>query len=92
MQKEVDKNLSEEFGKKLMTIRSIYSEGFFGDKKYNWGYDILRRTGQSGVNLEILLYAIGKNMRKFCQIYYEKIVPENKKLKQLINFARSVRG
>lgn len=85
---EVDENLKDPAGKRLMEERSIYSEGFFGDKKANWNYDRLRRIGESGVKMEIYLYAYGKNLRRFHDIYWKKKTLERESLNNLIGFAR----
>lgn len=72
-QEEVDRNLETDAGKELMNQRRIYSEGIFGDKKYNWDYDKMRRTGESGVKTEIYMYAYGRNLRRFHQIYTRQV-------------------
>lgn len=71
--KEVRNNLNTEFGKEVMTQRQVYSEGIFGDKKYNWEYDKMRRIGESGVKTEIYMYALGKNMRRFHLLYWDRV-------------------
>lgn len=78
-QKEVDNNLSSDEGKELMKKRSNESEGAFGDLKYNHKYDRLRRRGGSGVELEIYLVAIGKNLRKYHRYRIKKLEEEAKK-------------
>ena len=90
LQKEADRNLDTELGKKIMRNRQIFSEGIFGDKKYNWKYDKMHRTGKSGVKTEIYLYSFGKNLRRFHSIYWEHRNEEEKKLQGLLEFARSV--
>ena len=89
-QEEVDRNLETNLGKKIMRNRQIFSEGIFGDKKYNWKYDKMHRTGKTGVKTEIYLYAFGKNLRRFHSIYWEHRHEEEKKLKELLKFAHSV--
>ena len=71
--KEVRDNLNTEFGKAAMTLRQVFSEGIFGDKKYNWNYDKMRRVGESGVKTEIYMYALGKNMRRFHLLYWNRV-------------------
>ena len=56
-----------------MTLRQVFSEGIFGDKKYNWNYDKMRRVGESGVKTEIYMYALGKNMRRFHLLYWNRV-------------------
>lgn len=62
---EVRSNLATKDGKKLMTQRSIQSEGIFGQIKQDNEYDRLRRRGKDGVKMEIFLVAIGHNLRKY---------------------------
>lgn len=47
-----------------MTLRSTQSEGNFGNIKYNWDYARIRRRGNAGVKVEILLTCIGVNLRR----------------------------
>ena len=89
-QEEADRNLDTELGKKIMRNRQIFSEGIFGDKKYNWKYDKMHRIGKSGVKTEIYLYSFGKNLRRFHSIYWDNRNEEEKKLQELLEFARSV--
>lgn len=64
-QKEVTKNLQTDQGKKLMKQRSIQAEGIFGQIKQDNEYDRLWRRGETGVKLELLLVAIGHNLRRY---------------------------
>jgi hypothetical protein len=50
----------------------------------------MHRTGKTGVKTEIYLFAFGKNLRRFHKIYWEHRYEEEKKLKELLKFARSV--
>ncbi|MGD7407606.1 hypothetical protein ACQCP7_26425, partial [Ralstonia pseudosolanacearum] len=70
--------------------RRVFAEGIFGDKKYNWKNDKLHRTGESGVKTEIYLYALGRNLRRFHKLYWERRREAEKKAAKLIEFARSV--
>lgn len=63
--KEVRENVSSEEGIQLMYQRSNETEGTFGDWKANQGYERLRRRGKTGVKLEILMVALGHNIRKY---------------------------
>lgn len=72
-QKEVRENLSTELGIELMKQRSIQSEGIFGQIKENNDYDRLRRRGLPGVKMEILLVAIGHNLRRYHTRKIERI-------------------
>lgn len=62
---EVKRNMSSEEGNRYMTQRSIQSEGCFGNIKENYGYDRMRRRGESGVKTEQLLVAMGHNIRRY---------------------------
>lgn len=84
-QKEVRANIETEEGKKLMSQRSIMSEGTFGNLKENWGYTKLRRRGESGVKTEIYLMAIGVNLRKYHQNKVRKMKQVKKMLAAYIN-------
>jgi len=88
--KEVRENLNTEFGKEVMTQRQVYSEGIFGDKKHNWEYDKMRRVGESGVKTEIYMYALGKNMRRFHLLYWNRVRAnrvDGPKVAELMDFA-----
>ena len=63
-QKEVKENLSTDEGKKLMQQRSIQAEAIFGQIKQDKEYDRLWRRGVEDVKLELMLVAIGHNLRK----------------------------
>lgn len=63
--KEVRENMSSEEGRATMIQRSIQAEGTFGQIKQDNQYDRLRRRGADRVKLEILLVAIGHNLRKY---------------------------
>ena len=62
---EVKTNMQTEEGRNYMIQRSIQSEGCFGNIKENYGYDRMRRRGESGVKVELLLVAIGHNIRRY---------------------------
>ena len=84
--KEVRKNLETDLGKAVMDQRRIFSEGIFGDKKYNWKYDKMHRVGESGVKTEIYMYALGKNMRRFHMLYWERARKTMEKGQKLLDF------
>ena len=48
-----------------MFQRSNETEGTFGDWKMNQKYDRMHRRGNSGVKTEIIMVAIGHNIRKY---------------------------
>ena len=62
---KIDKILETEEGKMMMANRSSMAEGTFADIKKNFNYDILRRRGESGVELELGLQVLGYNLRKY---------------------------
>ena len=64
-EKEVQKNVKSADGIKLMFQRSNETEGTFGDWKMNQKYDRMHRRGNSGVKTEIIMVAIGHNIRKY---------------------------
>ena len=64
-EKEVQKNVKSADGIKLMFQRSNETEGTFGDWKMNQKYDKMHRRGNSGVKTEIIMVAIGHNIRKY---------------------------
>ena len=45
--------------------RSCQVEGFFGIMKQDFGYDRFRRTLLKSVSIELMLTALGMNIRKF---------------------------
>ena len=71
--------MKTEEGIKYMTQRSIQAEGCFGNIKENYNYERMRRRGESGVKTEILLVAIGHNIRRF---HTRKIEKKNKDAKE----------
>jgi hypothetical protein len=83
---EVRSNLDTELGRDVMTQRRVYGEGIFGDKKYNWNYDKMRRIGETGVKTEIYLYALGKNMRRFHLLYWKRVDENKAKVSKLMGF------
>lgn len=66
--KEADALLLSEEGKKLRKQRSIQAEGTFGIMKEDQKFTRMNRRSQERVELEMYLYAIGANIRK----YYNK--------------------
>lgn len=57
--------LTSEEGKRIMTERSIQSEGAFGILKEDYKFDCLSRRGETGVKIEIYSASIGFNIRKY---------------------------
>lgn len=75
--KEVKTNVTSEKGIQLMYQRSNETEGAFGDWKSNQQFDRLHRRGETGVKLEIMMIAIGHNIRKYHRM--------KQKLKRAVN-------
>ena len=88
---EARSNLETDLGKDVMTLRRVYGEGIFGDKKYNWNYDKMRRIGETGVKTEIYMYALGKNMRRFHLLYWKRKDEEQAKVEKLMKFVNQHR-
>lgn len=70
---KVKANMETEEGKRYMIQRSIQAEGCFGNIKENHGYDRMRRRGESGVKTELLLVAMGHNIRRYHTRKLEKL-------------------
>ena len=52
-------------GIEMRVNRSCQVEGFFGIMKQDFGYDRFRRTLLKSVSMELMLTALGMNIRKF---------------------------
>lgn len=65
MHQEIDEYLKTEEGIKMQHNRSSQAEGVFGNIKQDFQYDRLRRRGESGVEVELLLVTIGYNLRHY---------------------------
>ncbi|WP_233131181.1 transposase, partial [Ileibacterium valens] len=57
-------HMSSDAGHEIMVSRSIQAEGTFGDLKENYRYSRLRRRGLENVKFEVLIVAMGHNIRK----------------------------
>ena len=68
----VDSSLDTPAGRELMTARQVFSEGAFGIIKQDYGYDRLRRRGNSNVSFEIFMVAIGFNIRKYHNMIHKR--------------------
>ncbi len=64
MKAKVRENMSSDEGHEIMVSRSIQAEGTFGDLKENYRYSRLRRRGLENVKFEVLIVAMGHNIRK----------------------------
>lgn len=65
LQDQARKNLKRPNGNELRTQRSIQVEGAFGDIKANAEYVRIQRRGNRSVQTELILVAIGFNLRKY---------------------------
>ncbi|WP_035876836.1 transposase, partial [Kandleria vitulina] len=65
-------SLDTPVGRELMTARQVFSEGAFGIIKQDYGYDRLRRRGNSNVSFEIFMVAIGFNIRKYHNMIHKR--------------------
>ena len=72
-QEALDLLLSAE-GIEMMVNRSCQVEGCFGGLKQDMYFDRFRRVGMDQVKVELMLNALGYNIRKFLR-YCEKGVP-----------------
>lgn len=72
MQSDVKERLDTPVGTELMNYRRSISEGTFGDVKFNYEYDRIRRRGKDAVKAEFILVAMGVNLRKYHQIMQEE--------------------
>ena len=62
---ESDKNIQSDEGKFKRMIRSIQTEGTFGDMKYNDDFTRVNHRSMDKVYKEFALYAIGRNIHKY---------------------------
>ena len=65
MKNKVKSNLESELGIQQRMQRSIQVEGAFGVIKEDWGYERLHRRGLDNVRTEMILVAIGFNLKKY---------------------------
>ena len=69
------KNLLSSKGIEMRVNRSIQVEGDFGNLKQNLSYDRFRRRGLAKVTTEMILMAIGVNIRKYLRFALSSYVP-----------------
>jgi len=62
---ESHENISSEKGILNRQIRSIQTEGHFGDIKENENFTRFNHRGESKVKTEFMLYIIGRNLNKY---------------------------
>lgn len=73
LKKKSDENIQSEKGILNRQIRSIQTEGFFGDMKENDGFRRFNHRSKEKVYKEILLYIFGKNIDKYYKFKSDKI-------------------
>lgn len=81
--REVDENLSTEFGKELKKQRSIQVEGAFGVIKQDMKFTRFTRRGLRNAKMEFLIVCIGYNLKKYHK--YRLRNEEDIKQKGLLN-------
>jgi hypothetical protein len=65
LKNETDNNIQSEEGIIKRMIRSIQTEGTFGDMKYNDDFTRVNHRSKDKVYKEFALYAIGRNINKY---------------------------
>ena len=73
LKEESHANVMSEKGILKRQIRSIQTEGHFGDIKENEDFRRFNYRGAEKVYKEFLLYAIGRNINKYHRFLHEKI-------------------
>ncbi len=71
LKSETDKNIQSEEGIIKRMIRSIQTEGTFGDMKYNDDFTRVNHRSIDKVYKEFALYAIGRNINKYHRFEHE---------------------
>ena len=73
LKEESHANIQTEKGIVNRQIRSIQTEGHFGDIKENENFRRFNYRSKEKVYKEFLLYAIGRNMNKYHRFLHDKI-------------------
>ena len=73
LKEESNRNIQSEKGILKRQIRSIQTEGHFGDIKENENFRRFHYRSTEKVYKEFLLYAIGRNINKYHRFLHEKI-------------------
>ena len=73
LKEETHANIQSEKGILNRQIRSIQTEGHFGDIKENEDFRRFHYRSSGKVYREFLLYAIGRNLNKYHRFLYEKL-------------------
>lgn len=73
LKEESHRNIQSERGIRNRQIRSIQTEGHFGDIKENEGFRRFHYCSREKVYKEFMLYAIGRNINKYHRFLHDKI-------------------
>ncbi len=73
LKEESNANIQSEEGILKRQIRSIQTEGHFGDIKENEGFRRFNYRSEEKVYKEFMLYAIGRNIMKYHQFLHQEI-------------------
>jgi len=65
LKRESEQNVLSEIGIYYRQVRSIQTEGSFGDMKHNHHIRQFNHRGEEKVRLEMLFYAFGRNLMKY---------------------------
>ena len=82
LKKEADTNINSEKGIIYRQIRSIQTEGTFGDMKYNDDFRRFNHRSTDKVFKEIIFYVIGRNIGKYYRFKLGKLSEYNGKVIQ----------
>lgn len=83
LKNESNENIQTETGIVNRQIRSIQTEGYFGDMKANNGFDKFNHRSKEKVFKELMLYMIGKNIDKYHKFLNQKIKKFEGKIEDL---------
>ena len=84
LKEESHANIRSEKGILNRQIRSIQTEGHFGDIKENDGFRRFNYRTAEKVYKEFMLYAIGRNINKYHRFLHEKIQKFEGKIKETV--------
>ena len=82
--KESHANIQSEKGILNRQIRSIQTEGHFGDIKENDRFHRFNYRTSEKVYKEFMLYAIGRNINKYHRFLHEKIQKFEEKIEETV--------
>ena len=71
--KKIHANIQSEKGIRNRQIRSIQTEGHFGDMKENGNFRRFHYQSTEKVYKEFMLYAIGRNINKYHRFLHDEI-------------------